>query len=125
MPHSSQLTERILQAPNPIQMRDEIWKQTRYLIAQKPKTEDYSGTDTEHYLGRQVLPGPAADPSIIGLIDGCENMDNMEAKYGITFIDFKTTEGADVNVVSAPYTVMSNAEADSFEKIIREQREQA
>ena len=125
MPHSSQVTAMILSAPNPVEMRDEIWSKTRYLVAQKAKTEDYSETDDDHYLGRQVLPGPKADQSLIGLIDGCEDMDNLEAKYGISIVDFKTTEGADTNVVSAPYAVMSNSEADDFERILKAQRAKA
>ena len=124
MAHSSQITNIILTAANPLEERDRIWSKTRYLVAQKIKTEEFVGTDQDHYKGYHVLPGPAANPETCGMIDGIENVDNMEAKYGITFIDFKTTEGADTDVVSAPYTVMSDAEANDFEAINRKAAEQ-
>ena len=123
MAHSSQITNLILTSVDPLAERDRIWKKTRYLVAQKVKTEEFSGTDQDHYRGHHVLPGPAADPSICGMIEGIENVDLMESKHGITFVDFKTTEGADTDVVSAPYTVMSDPEADDFENVNRKAAE--
>lgn len=118
--HSSAITAQILSHPNPLDMRDTIWSQTRYLVAQKPKTEDFAGTDENHYHGKHVLPGPKADSTLVPLMENMD-IDQLEAQYGITFVDFQTTEGADLDVVQAPYTIMSTSEADDFERQLRNQ----
>lgn len=119
MAHSNVTTAKILASPDPVAARNSIWERTRYLVAQQVKTEQFSGTDQEHYLGRQVLPGPKANPDLVPLMAEMDP-DVLQNKFGITFVDFLTTEGADNTVVSAPYAVMSNSEADDYEKQLRE-----
>lgn len=118
MPHSSQLTEKILTSPNPIETRNKLWEMTRYLIAQKPVTEESQVTDEMHYLGRVVIPGPKADPVLCGNTV-VTDPDKLADEYGITFVDFATTAGADQDVTSAPFTIMSKSEADDYEKLVR------
>lgn len=115
MPQSGAITAQILQHPEPLAYANKIWSSTRYLVAQKPKTEDFSGTDESHYNGYAVIPGPKANPNLVPMLEE-QNLDVLMQQYGITFIDFQTTAGADQDVVEAPYTVMSNAEADDYER---------
>lgn len=115
MPHSSAVTAKIISAPEPRVAAEKVWASTRYLVAQKPKTDDFAGTDENHYLGRTVIPGPKANPNLVAMLEET-NFEVLMEKYGITFIDFHTTAGADQDVTEAPYTVMSNPEADDYEK---------
>ena len=120
MAHSNAVTAAILASPDPVAARNEMWARCRYLVAQQVKTETWSGTDQEHYIGRAIVPGPKADPQLVPLMAE-QDPDVLQNKYGITFVDFTTTEGADNSVVSAPYTIMSNAEADDYELQLRKQ----
>ena len=119
MPHSSVITATVLAHPNPLEHRKTIWEQTRYLVAQKQVTETYTETNESYYQGRAVIPGPKAD---FNLCPAMANMDveHIESSFGITFIDYATTEGADQDVVSAPFGIMSKAEANDFEKQLRD-----
>ena len=117
MPHSSALTAKIIAHPDPRVYAEQIWSNTRYLVAQKPKTDDFSGTDESHYNGRAVVPGPKANPNLVPTLEE-QDLDVLMQQYGITFIDFQTTAGADQDVVEAPFTVMSTTEADDYERQI-------
>ena len=114
MPTSSVLTAKILNSPDPLATREAIWSKTRYLVAHKAKTDTFSGTDTEHYQGRHVLPGPLANDELCPTMANMD-IDYLESQLGITFIDYATTEGADASVIAAPYGVMSSSEADDYE----------
>ena len=124
MPHSSQITDKVINSPNPVETRNKLWEMTRYLVAQKPVTEESQVTNDQHYLGRVVIPGPKADPELCGNTV-VTDPDKLANEYGITFIDFATTAGADRDVTSAPFTIMSKSEADDYEKQLRAQRKQA
>ena len=119
MPHSSAVTAKIVNHPEPRVQAEAIWANTRYLIAQKPKTEDFAGTDENHYIGRTVIPGPKANPNLVAVLEE-QKLDKLMQDYGITFIDFQTTAGADQDVTEAPFTVMSNSEADDYERQLTE-----
>lgn len=124
MPHASQVTEVVINAPNPVAKRDELWAKARYLMAQKPVTDDFSGTDDMHYLGRVVIPGPMANPEIAGTTV-VQDPDKLSNDYGIAWLDYITTAGADRSVTDALYTLMSSSEADDYERQVFAQRKEA
>lgn len=122
MPHSSQVTEMCLtkNPENPEQVEREIWAKTRYLVAQRATTDTSSVTNDMFYNGRATIPGPMADQSLTGLLAE-QNLDVVKAKHHIQFIDFQTTAGAGQELTEAHYTIMSNTEADDYERQLRAQ----
>jgi len=120
---STQLTKKINQQPNPMVAMFEIWKKTRYLVAQLPAASDYDETVPGYYQGKYVIPGPLADPKVSDKLGiphlTLSDFQVMMNQYYIRFVDNKTTENADESVRRALYTVMSNEEADSYEKKLK------
>ena len=119
---STQLTQRILQHPNPEQAEQEMWAKTRYLIAQKPASKDFTGTQPGHYKGRLVIPGPKANPK---LSDRLSNRDLplLKSRHFIRFVNNRTTDNAQESVQEALFTIMTKAEADDYEAKLKQHKE--
>ena len=124
MPHSSAVTEMCLKKyPNdPEKAELELWAKTRYLVAQRVTTDTHADvTNDMFYNGRAVIPGPLADQSLTGLLAN-DDLAILKARHSIQFIDFQTTAGAGQEIVEAHYTIMSNPEADDYERQLRKQQ---
>lgn len=114
---SGQITQEVLKQPNPQEAKALMWKKTRYLVAQKAASDDFTETTDGYYKGRVVMPGPRADPRF-GVMSNVDNLDIIESMYYIRFIDSNTTDGADASVGAAIFTIMSPLEADEYEAVL-------
>lgn len=117
---STQLTNKINNSPDPLVAEFNIWKNTRYLVSQSPASSDYSETVPGYFEGRFVIPGPKCN---VKLSDGLgiptltiNDFQNMKNQYFIRFTDNATTDNASEDIQRAIFTVMSNDEADRYEK---------
>lgn len=117
MAHSSQITQQVVNSPNPNEMMFKIWEQTRYLVSQKPAADDYLETTDGYYLGRAVIPGPKAEPRF-GMIANVNDYDLIRHQYYIRFIDSATTDNAENSISEALFTVMTPSEADEYEAVL-------
>lgn len=124
MATSTQLTKKILEQPDPKKATFNIWKKTRYLVAQLPASDDYTESKPSYYQGRFVIPGPMANPKLSDMLGiPTTNMRDFELmcnRYHIRFVDNRTTDNADESVRRALFTVMSNEEADAYERALKE-----
>ena len=116
---SSQITAQCLGQPNPQQAEAQVWENTRYLMAHVAAAPDYDVTDSQHYNGHKVVPGPKSDAKLVAPLSTWD-LDVLKNQHAIRFTDNITTQGADHETVRANYGVMSNAEADDFEKRLRD-----
>lgn len=114
MANSAQITAHVQAQPNPREAEYDIYKRSRYFIAQRPATPDFTETMDGYYLGRMVVPGPMADSRFSTLLD-INDFDIVTSQLHIRFIDNHTTDGADEDVRRALYTVMTDEEADAYE----------
>lgn len=116
---STQLTDRINKQASPMVAMFKLWLKTRYLVAQKPAAADNSETSPGYFNGRYVIPGPLANLKLSAKLGiphlTINDFQTMMNQYYIRFVDNKTTEGADMSVRAALYTIMSEDEADSYE----------
>ena len=120
MATSSQITNYILDSADPKKAKFDIWAATRYLVAQKAASDDYTETTHSFFQGRAVLPGPRAN-KVFGTIPNVNDLNVMENQYYIRFIDSATTDNADDSVGDALFTVMTASEADEYEEVLREE----
>lgn len=118
MPTSAQITQRIMSSPNPLAAEQKIWERSRYLVAQNPASPDDNTTKEGYYQGRTVVPGPKANPELTSVLS-VHDWAVVKHEFYIRFIDSNTTSGAADNVSAALYTVMSDAEANDYEKHLR------
>lgn len=115
---SSAITAQCLAMPNPAEAEELIWQNARYLIAQRLATPDFQVTDEQHYRGYKVLPAPKADPELCPRL-GELNLQVLKNVHGIRFTDNHTTAGADYDIVMANYGIMTDDEADDYERFLR------
>lgn len=118
MPTSAQITALVNSSPNPEEKKHEIWKKSRYLVAQKAAHASSSLTQPGYYQGRVVVPGPNANSKLSDTL-GTHDLDILENKHFIRFIDNATTDEASADIAQANYTIMSNQEADDYEKLLK------
>lgn len=111
---SSQVTAQCLSRPNPIEAENQVWMNTRYLMSHTAAADDYDVTDSQHYNGHRVVPGPKCNADLVAPFDTID-LNILKNMHGIRFTDNVTTEGADHETVRANYGLMSDAEADDFE----------
>lgn len=117
MANSAQITDAIQKSADPRKSKQTVWAKTRYLVAQNAAADDFTKTTTGYFEGRMVVPGPKANPKF-GMLADVENLEVVENKYYIRFTDSATTDNADVSVGRALYTVMTDAQADAYEKVL-------
>lgn len=119
MVSSTQLTDLANRSGNPAEFEFNLWRKTRYLMAQEPAAKDFTDTVPGHYKGRTVIPGPLANEKLAGLLGfptlTISDYQIMRNRFHIRFIDNRTTDGADDSIRKANYTIMSKAEADDYE----------
>jgi len=121
MPTSAQITAKVMSSSNPRAAMAKLWERTRYLVAQVPASENDNTTKEGYYNGRTVVPGPKANGKLTAKLT-VHDLNYVTDELYIRFIDSNTTSGAPANVSQALYTVMSDAEADDYEKHLRAQR---
>lgn len=123
MATSTQLTNMFNQQPNPMEAMFKTWIRTRYLVAQLPAADDYDETIPGYFNGRVVIPGPKANPKLSDMLGfkalKMHDFQAMMHRHHIRFIDNRTTDNADASVRRALYTVMTNEEADSYERKLK------
>lgn len=113
MADSSSITRVIANSPNPREAEFEIFKKTRYFIAQFPAMEGDTTTCNGYYNGCVVIPGPKAHRAA-GVVGG-NDFNIMRNTYHIRFVDNNTTDGADERVRKAIFRPMTKAEADDYD----------
>ena len=115
---SRQITETINNSPDPVATKLEIWSKTRYLVGQKAPSPSNTTTRDGWFEGKIVVPGPMGK---YGAIPKNSDLQLMEDLYFIRFTDNATTQGADESIVRALHTVMTNAQADEYEKVLKKE----
>lgn len=118
MATSEQITAAVNAKADPAQYEYKLWKNTRYLVAQKAASPDYSGTKDGYYKGYHVIPGPKADPKLSSILKEQDWL-TLKNKYYIRFLDVKTTQNADNSIGRALYTRMDKTQADEYEATLR------
>jgi len=118
---SGQLTERLRHSMNVLADKQKILDSTRYFVAQKVASNDFSDTIDGFYKGHRVIPGPKADPSVSAYLN-VRDIRFLESQYYIRFVDNKTTEDADEDVRAALFVPMTDREADDYEDHLRKLR---
>lgn len=123
---STQITAQLNQDVNPEHKEYELFLNCRYLVSHVPADTNYSDTNTEYFNGKHVIPGPKADPKLMPPLSLPDNFTVDDFKYlkttmHIRFTDYTHTSGAEVDVRRSIYTLMTNQEAEHYEKILREQ----
>lgn len=121
MPTSEQLTAAVNSKADPIAYEYKLWKSTRYLVAQKAASPDYSGTKDGYYNGHHVIPGPKADPQLSSILKE-QDWETLKNRYYIRFLDVQTTQNADNSIGRSNYTRMDKAQADEYEAVLRKKR---
>jgi len=114
MANSAQITNHIQNQPNPREAEYDIFRRSRYFVAQRPASPDITITTDGYFHGRVVVPGPLADDRYSVLLDA-NDFEIMTSQLYIRFTDNKTTDGADEDVRRAFYTVMTDEEANEYE----------
>jgi hypothetical protein len=116
MATSAAITEIILNSATPEATKQEIWMQTRYLIAQRPSVAEVDFTGDGWYEGKTVIPAPKAK---VGAKQFTTDLKVLEQQQYIRFIDSNVTDGADNEIKEALFRPMTNAEADAYEKQLK------
>lgn len=114
MANSTQITAHVQTQPNPAEAEYDLFRKTRYFVAQRPATPDVQRTTDGYYLGRTVVPGPLADKRYSYIVS-VNDFEMMRSQLYIRFVDNNTTDGADEDVRRAMYTIMTDDEADIYE----------
>lgn len=115
MANSSQLTQYIIEQPNSAEAKLDLWSRCKYLIAQRPVDDTNLESNVQYFNGRRVIPGPKADPKF-GVLNNVEDLQVVEEQYYIRWTDSTTTVNADAYVGQALYTIMTDDEAELYEK---------
>lgn len=113
MANSTQITRKVLAQADPKAAEYNIWKRTRYFIAQEVAWDGDTTTMSGYYHGHTVVPGPKAH-RLAGVVAN-NDYHTFRNVYYIRFIDNATTDGADDMVRRAVYRPMTNQEADDYE----------
>lgn len=120
---SGQLTERLRHSQNVVADKQKLFDNTRYFVAQRPASNDFSDTIEGYYKGHAVIPGPKADPKLTPILNVWD-IRILESQYFIRFVDDQVTAGADDELKEALFTIMTDAEADEYEKELRKIQEE-
>lgn len=120
---SGQLTERLRHSQNVIADKQKLFENTRYFVAQRPSSNDFSDTIEGYYKGCKVIPGPKADPTLTPILNVWD-IRILEAQYFIRFVDDQVTAGADDELKEALFTIMTDTEADEYEAELRKIQEE-
>lgn len=118
---SSAITAQCLSRPNPAEAEAKVWANTRYLIAQRVAHPDFQLTDEQHYNGHVVIPGPRCNPELVAPLANTD-LNYIKNVQAIRFTDNVTTAGADQDIVMANFGLMTDAEADDYERQLKAQR---
>ena len=117
---STQITNKVNNSPDPLAAEFKIWTNTRYLVSQTPATSDYNETVPGYFEGRFVMPGPKCNKQLSGGLGiatlTINDFQDLKNKYFIRFTDNATTDDASEEIRRALFTIMSNDEADRYEK---------
>lgn len=114
---SAQLTERLRHSNNVTEDKQKLFENTRYFVAQRPASNDFSETIDGYYKGRKVIPGPKANPGLSPILNVWD-IKILEAQYFIRFVDDQVTMGADDELKEALFTIMTDSEADEYEAVL-------
>lgn len=117
------LTSKINNSANPDEIKQKIWESCRYLMTVTRPVLDFDETNDEYYKGHKVIPGPRADGDLVAKLDE-NDLDILENQYFIRFWNNATSDNAGDDIAQGLFGVMDKNEADDYERILREQREQ-
>jgi len=124
MVSSSQITHKLKQQPNPAAAEFRVWQKVRYLVAQEPASPEFTDTKISYYKGCMVIPGPKANPEVSDMLGvkhlNMRDFQILKSLHFIRFVDNKTTANAGDEVTKALYTVMTDSDANQYEKKLRE-----
>ena len=121
MATSEQITAKVNAQADPAGYEYKLWLSARYLVAQKAASPEYTDTKDGYYKGHHVIPGPKADPTLSPKLKE-QDWSIIKHKHYIRFVDVKTTQNATNDIGRAIYTRMDNAQADEYEKKLRDLR---
>ncbi len=116
---SGQITEGLKRSTNVIADKQKIFESTRYFVAQRPASNDFIETCDGYFRGHKVIPGPKANPALSPLLN-VRDITVLEQVHFIRFVDNLTTDGADEDTRRALFTIMTDDEADEYERKLKQ-----
>jgi hypothetical protein len=125
MSHSSaHITELVKSKPEVHQAAEleRIFNDCRYFIAPEIATGDFLETKIGYYKGRVVHAGKKANKHVTYPMRENISIDYAINQMGFVFVDFNVTGIADENMKRGILEIMTDAEADEYEREVMRQK---